>query len=48
MVTNRPNLYVSVNDANKVAVLNTKDWYLSREMFQIEKPSGIFVYEGKK
>ncbi|WP_321779410.1 cytochrome D1 domain-containing protein [Sulfurimonas sp.] len=44
----RPNLYVSVNDANKVAVINTNSWYLSREMFNIKKPSGIFIYEGKK
>jgi len=42
---NRPNLYVSVNDANKVAVINTKEWYLAREMFNIKKPSGIFIYE---
>ena len=33
---------------NKVAVINTKDWYLSREIFQIKKPSGIFIYEGTK
>ena len=45
---NRPSLYVSVNDTNKVAVLNTKDWYLSREMFNIKKPSGIFIYEEKQ
>ena len=44
----RPNLYVSVNDTNKVAVINTKEWYLSREIFQIKKPSGIFIYEEKK
>ena len=42
----RPNLYISVNDTNKVAVINTKDWYLTREMFGIKKPSGIFIYEG--
>lgn len=41
----KPNLYVSVNDTNKVAVINTKEWYLSREMFNIDKPSGIFIYE---
>ncbi|MCK9472738.1 cytochrome D1 domain-containing protein [Sulfurimonas sp.] len=41
----RPNLYVSVNDTNKVAVINTKEWYLAREMFNIKKPSGIFIYE---
>ncbi len=44
----RPNLYVSVNDTNKVAVINTKQWYLSREIFQIKKPSGIFIYEEKQ
>lgn len=42
---NRPNLYVSVNDTNKIAVINTKDWYLSREIFNVKKPSGIFIYE---
>ncbi len=44
----RPNLYVSVNDANTVAVLNTKKWYLSREIFDVKKPSGIFLYEEAK
>ncbi|MDA3908688.1 MAG: nitrite reductase [Sulfurimonas sp.] len=44
----RPNLYVSVNDTNKVAVINTKEWYLSREIFKIKKPSGIFIYEEKR
>ncbi|EDZ63149.1 heme d1 biosynthesis protein NirF [Sulfurimonas gotlandica GD1] len=44
----RENLYVSVNDTNKIAVLNTKEWYLSREIFQVKKPSGIFIYEEKE
>ena len=44
----RPSLYISVNDTNKVAVINTKQWYLSREIFQIKKPSGIFLYEEAK
>ena len=44
----RPELYISVNDANKIAVLNTKGWWLKREIFTIKKPSGIFIYqEGK-
>jgi len=44
----RPELYISVNDANKVVVLNTKGWWLKREIFTIKKPSGIFLYqEGK-
>jgi protein NirF len=43
-------LYVSVNDSNQVNVINTKDWFLEREIFQIKHPSGIFIYEqdGKK
>ncbi|MBU0720005.1 nitrite reductase [bacterium] len=44
----KPKLYVSVNDTNKVAVIDTKEWYLSKEIFQIKKPSGIFIYEGSK
>lgn len=44
----RPSLYVSVNDTNKVAVINTREWFVSREMFGIKKPSGIFIYEEKK
>lgn len=44
----KPNLYVSVNDSNKVAVINTKSWYLTREMFGIKKPSGLFIYEEKE
>ncbi len=44
----RPNLYVSVNDTNKVAVINTKEWYLAREMFGINKPSGVFIYREAK
>lgn len=40
-----PALYVSVNDANEVAVINTEKWYLAREIFQVEKPSGIFIYD---
>ncbi|SHO81057.1 Heme d1 biosynthesis protein NirF [hydrothermal vent metagenome] len=42
-------LYVSVNDANKVNVINTDEWFLEREIFQVEAPSGIFIYnQGKK
>jgi protein NirF len=40
-------LYVSVNDANQVSVINTKEWFLEREIFQIKKPSGIFIYHLK-
>ncbi len=43
----KPLLYVSVNDTNKVAVIDTKGWWLSREIFQIKKPSGIFIFEDK-
>ncbi len=44
---NKPNLYISVNDANKVVVLDTKGWWLKREILTIKKPSGIFIYEDK-
>lgn len=40
----RPNLYVSVNDTNKIAVINTKEWYVAREIFNVKKPSGVFIY----
>lgn len=45
---NRHNLYVSVNDSNKIVVINTKNWYISKEIFQVKKPSGIFIYEETK
>ncbi|SFV70960.1 Heme d1 biosynthesis protein NirF [hydrothermal vent metagenome] len=46
-------LYASVNggdskrDSNKVNVINTKDWFLEREIYQVKAPSGIFIYEQK-
>ncbi len=40
-----PELYVSVNDANQVNVINTNEWFLEREIFQVEHPSGIFLYQ---
>jgi len=44
----KPYLYVSVNDTNKVSVINsTKGFWLNREIFQIKKPSGIFIFEYK-
>jgi len=43
-----PKLYVSVNDSNKVAVINTKGWWLQKEIFTIKKPSGIFIYKETK
>lgn len=44
----RPNLYISVNDTNKISVINTKEWYVARELFNVNKPSGIFIYEEAK
>jgi len=44
-------LYASVNgkgeerDQNKVNVINTKEWFLEREIYQIKHPSGIFIYD---
>ena len=43
-----PQLYVSVNDTNKIAVIHTKEWFLNREIFNVKKPSGIFLYEDGK
>ena len=42
-----PRLYLSVNDANMVVVLNTKQWYRARDILNVDKPSGIFIYEGE-
>ncbi|OQX73494.1 MAG: nitrite reductase [Campylobacteraceae bacterium 4484_4] len=41
-------LYVSVNDANKVVLLDTRSWRVSKEIPGIEHPSGIFIFEGMK
>ena len=38
-------LYVSVNDSNQVNAINTNEWFLEREIFQLKSPSGIFLYE---
>ena len=43
-----PDLYVSVNDSNKVMVIDTMSWMLAREIYQIKKPSGIFIYKETK
>lgn len=45
-----PDLYVSVNDVNQVNVIDTNKWFLEREIYQVEHPSGIFIYkiEAKK
>ncbi|RUM68945.1 MAG: hypothetical protein DSZ05_00175, partial [Sulfurospirillum sp.] len=42
-----PDLYVSVNDANQISVIGTRDWELEREIFQVEHPSGIFIYQSE-
>ncbi len=42
-----PDLYVSVNDANQVSVIDTRNWELERDIFQVKHPSGIFIYEAK-
>jgi len=40
-----PMLYVSVNDANQISVIDTNEWFVEREIYQVEHPSGIFIYE---
>ena len=42
-----PDLYVSVNDANQISVIDTREWFLEREIFQVKHPSGIFIYESE-
>jgi len=43
-----PDLYVSVNDANQVSVIDTRNWVLERDIYQVERPSGIFIYESEE
>ena len=40
----KPHLYISVNDANIVSVIDTNGWFRARDILNIQKPSGIFVY----
>ncbi len=42
-----PQLYVSVNDANQVSVIDTINWELERDIYQVTHPSGIFIYQTK-
>ena len=44
--SNETNTYV--NDTNKISVINTNDWVLSKEIFDVKKPSGIFIYRETK
>ena len=41
----KDDLYVSVNDANKVVVLDTKKWEPKKEIKNVLKPSGIFIWK---
>ncbi len=38
-------LYVSVNDTNKVSVIDTEKWFIHKDILNVKKPSGIFIYE---
>jgi len=42
-----PDLYVSVNGANEVDVIDTNKWFVEREIYQVKRPSGIFLYNTK-
>jgi len=42
-----PQLYVSVNDANQISVLDTVNWEMERDIYQVEHPSGIFIYKSE-
>jgi len=41
----RPLLYVSVNDANQLALIDTKAWKVIKRIPKVEHPSGIFIYK---
>ena len=43
----KDDLYVSVNDANKVVVVDTNKWERKKEINNILKPSGIFIWKEK-
>ena len=40
-----PKLYVSVNGANQVSVIDTKKWDVVQEIKGAKRPSGIFIYQ---
>ncbi|MCH9813268.1 MAG: nitrite reductase [Epsilonproteobacteria bacterium] len=40
-----PYLYISINDTNRVVILETNSWKEVKSIANIEKPSGIFIYE---
>jgi protein NirF len=40
----KPQLYISVNDKNLVAVIDTNLWQKTRDILNIQKPSGIFIF----
>jgi protein NirF len=42
-----PKLYVSVNDANQVSVIDTREWSLQKDIDHVKHPSGIFIYESE-
>jgi protein NirF len=44
----KPRLYISVNDANRVAVIDTTTWREVKSIDGIKKPSGIFIYKESK
>ncbi len=41
----KPHLYVSVNDADLVTVIDTQNWFRARDILNVQKPSGIFIYD---
>jgi len=43
----KPKLYVSVNDANLVSVIDTNLWFRARDILNVKKPSGIFIFQGE-
>ncbi len=44
----RPILFVSVNDASRVDLIDADSWKVVKKIPNIEKPSGIFIYQSEK
>ncbi len=40
----RPVLFVSINDANQLALIDTREWKVIRKIDGVKKPSGIFIF----
>jgi protein NirF len=44
----KPQLFISVNDENLVSIIDTNKWEKIKDILDIKKPSGIFIFDAKK